>query len=64
MYVIIGVWGARERKIGAAYKFFIYTLVGSRMMRIGIRYIKKEIGTTDYMVVIKEVSEMDESIQR
>ena len=29
MYIIIGVWGSRERKIRAAYMFFFYTLFGS-----------------------------------
>jgi NADH:ubiquinone oxidoreductase subunit 4 (subunit M) len=26
MYIIIGVWGSRERKVRAAYMFFFYTL--------------------------------------
>jgi len=29
MFFIIGIWGSRERKILAAYYFFIYTLLGS-----------------------------------
>ncbi len=28
MFLIIGVWGSRSAKIGAAYKFFMYTLLG------------------------------------
>ena len=35
MYFIIGVWGG-PRKIYAAVKFFIYTLLGSLLMLIGI----------------------------
>ena len=27
MFIIIGVWGSRERKIHAAYQFFLYTLL-------------------------------------
>ena len=27
MFIIIGVWGARERKIRAAYQFFLYTFL-------------------------------------
>ena len=27
MFIIIGVWGSRERKIRAAYHFFLYTLI-------------------------------------
>jgi len=32
MYLIIGVWGSRERKIRAVYLFFFYTLCGSLLM--------------------------------
>lgn len=28
MFLLIGIWGSRERKIQAAYKFFLYTLFG------------------------------------
>ncbi|GMQ12229.1 hypothetical protein CsSME_00054663 [Camellia sinensis var. sinensis] len=30
--IIIGVWGSRQRKIKAAYQFFLYTLLGSVFM--------------------------------
>lgn len=29
MFLLIGIWGSRSRKIYAAYQFFIYTLLGS-----------------------------------
>src|SRR5947209_6332151 len=29
MFLVIGVWGSRERKIHAAYYFFLFTLLGS-----------------------------------
>jgi len=32
MFIIIGVWGSRERKVRAAYMFFLYTLLGSVLM--------------------------------
>ena len=48
MYVIVGLWGSRERKIRAAYFLFIYTLLGSVLMLIGILYIYYQTGTTDY----------------
>ena len=35
MYFIIGVWGG-ERRIYAAVKFFLYTMVGSVLMLVGI----------------------------
>lgn len=45
MYLIIGVWGSRERKIRAVYLFFFYTLCGSLLMLIGILYIYSQVGT-------------------
>lgn len=38
MYLIIGVWGGKE-KVYAAVKFFIYTMVGSLLMLIAILYV-------------------------
>merc|ERR1712127_883047 len=48
MYLIIGVWGSRERKIRAAYFFFLYTLLGSVLMLLSILYIYYQVGTTDF----------------
>jgi proton-translocating NADH-quinone oxidoreductase chain M len=45
MYLMIGIWGSRERKIRAVYLFFFYTLCGSIMMLIGILYIYSVTGT-------------------
>ena len=47
MYLIIGFWGSRERKIRAAFYFFLYTLLGSVLMLLAIFYIYYQIGTTD-----------------
>ena len=52
MFLIIGIWGSRERKIRASFFFFIYTLIGSVIMLISILYIYYQIGTTDYEVLI------------
>ncbi|HLE00131.1 MAG TPA: NADH-quinone oxidoreductase subunit M [Bdellovibrionota bacterium] len=38
MYFLIGVWGGRE-KIYAAMKFFVYTMLGSLIMLVGIFYL-------------------------
>lgn len=38
MIVMIGVWGGAE-KVKAAYKFFIYTMVGSMLMLAAILYL-------------------------
>lgn len=48
MYIIIGVWGSRERKIRAVYLFFFYTLIGSLITLLGILYIFTKTGSLDY----------------
>jgi len=52
MYLIVGIWGSRERKIRAAYFFFLYTLLGSVLMLLSILYIYYQIGTTDYEILL------------
>ena len=51
MFLIIGVWGSRERKIRAAYQFFLYTLVGSLFMLLAILVIYCQTGTTDLLTL-------------
>jgi NADH-quinone oxidoreductase subunit M len=46
MFLIIGVWGGR-RRVYAAFKFFLYTLLGSVLMLLAIIAIYWQIGTTD-----------------
>ena len=52
MFLIIGLWGSRERKIRAAYFFFLYTLSGSILMLLAIMYIYLQSGTTDYEILL------------
>lgn len=52
MFLIIGVWGSRERKIRAGYFFFLYTLLGSVLMLLSILYIYYQVGTTDYEILL------------
>jgi len=52
MYLIIGFWGSRERKIRAAYFFFLYTLLGSVLMLLAVLYIYYQIGTTDFETLL------------
>ncbi len=43
MYLIIGVWGGPNR-IYAAFKFFLYTLLGSFLMLVGFIYLYAKSG--------------------
>jgi NADH:ubiquinone oxidoreductase subunit 4 (subunit M) len=51
MYIVIGVYGSRERKIRASYLLFLYTLVSSIFMFVAILYIYFKTGTTDYQLL-------------
>lgn len=63
MFLIIGIWGSRERKIRAAYFFFLYTLLGSVLMLLAILYIYYQVGTTDYEVLLTfSFSELEQKI--
>jgi NADH-quinone oxidoreductase subunit M len=46
MFLIIGVWGG-PRRVYAAFKFFLYTLLGSVLMLLAILAIYFQTGTTD-----------------
>lgn len=52
MFLIIGIWGSRERKIRASFLFFFYTLSGSVIMLIAVLYIYNQVGTTDYETLL------------
>ncbi|MGQ3040725.1 MAG: NADH-quinone oxidoreductase subunit M [Brevundimonas sp.] len=45
MFIIIGVWGGQNR-IYAAYKFFLYTLLGSVLMLLAMLWMAHTAGTT------------------
>src|SRR5258708_35144430 len=44
MYLIIGVWGG-ERRVYAAIKFFVYTLLGSLLMLVAFIYLYQKSGS-------------------
>ena len=46
MFLIIGVWGG-QRRVYAAFKFFLYTLLGSVLMLLAILALWYRAGTTD-----------------
>ena len=52
MFLIIGIWGG-PRKIYSAYKFFLFTLLGSVLMLAAIIFIYWAMGTTDYTEIYK-----------
>ena len=51
MFLIIGVWGG-PRRVYAAFKFFLYTLLGSVLSLLAILAIYFQTGTTDITVAL------------
>ena len=54
MYFLIGIWG-HDRRIYAAVKFFLYTMVGSMMMLTAIIYLYNKSGTFDYVEILNQI---------
>ncbi len=54
MYLIIGIWGGKDR-IYAALKFFIYTMVGSLFMFLAILYLYNHTGTFDLPLLLERL---------
>jgi NADH-quinone oxidoreductase subunit M len=46
MFLIIGIWGGKER-IYASFKFFLYTFLGSVLMLVAMVAMFTDAGTTD-----------------
>ncbi len=46
MFLIIGIWGGKQR-IYAAFKFFLYTFLGSVLMLVAMVAMYTQAGTTD-----------------
>jgi NADH-quinone oxidoreductase subunit M len=52
MFLIIGIWGG-ARRVYSAFKFFLYTLLGSVLMLVAIISIYWTSGTTDIVQLYK-----------
>jgi len=62
MYLIIGIWGG-NRRIYAAYKFFLYTLAGSVLFLVAIIYLYFTFGTTSIPELMKVAPKLPLHIQ-
>ncbi|TVR98309.1 MAG: NADH-quinone oxidoreductase subunit M [Rhodospirillales bacterium] len=52
MFLIIGIWGG-PRRVYAAFKFFLYTLVGSLLMLLAMLAMFFTAGTTDIPTLLQ-----------
>jgi len=61
MYIIIGVWGGPNR-VYAAFKFFLYTLLGSLLTLVALLYLYNKTGSFDILTWHQAKLSMDEQI--
>jgi NADH-quinone oxidoreductase subunit M len=52
MFLIIGIWGGRDR-IYASFKFFLYTFLGSVLMLVAMIAMYFDAGTTDIVQLLQ-----------
>ncbi len=52
MFLIIGVWGGKDR-VYAAFKFFLYTLLGSLLMLVAMIAMYLDAGTTNVIALLE-----------
>lgn len=50
-FVMIGLYGSRDRKVHALYLLFFYTLFGSLLMLVSIIAIYLHTGTTNFILL-------------
>lgn len=63
MFIIIGVWGS-ENRIYAAFKFFLYTLLGSVLFLFTLIFIYVKTGATDMTVLTSILPTMPVELQK
>jgi NADH-ubiquinone oxidoreductase chain 4 len=51
LFLIVGIWGASEARIRAAFLLFLYTLAGSLFMLLAIMVIYYNVGSTDFTII-------------
>ncbi len=63
MFLLIGIWGG-ENRVYAAFKFFLYTLLGSVLMLIALLYIYYQTGTMNIAELMVQVPKFSPQEQR
>lgn len=63
MYLIIGIWGG-DKRVYAAYKFFLYTLAGSILFLVALLYLYASFGTMSIPALMEQVPALGLGIQQ
>ena len=62
IFLIIGVFGSRERKTRAGYLLFIYTMAGSLLILFAIFVIFLETGSTSYINLLEHTFSFEKEV--
>ena len=63
MFLIIGIWGG-ENRIYSAFKFFLYTFLGSVLMLLAVIAVYLQTGTTDIEYALNHISLFSPGLQK
>jgi NADH-quinone oxidoreductase subunit M len=63
MFLIIGIWGG-ENRVYSAFKFFLYTLLGSVLMLLAVLAVYLQTGSTDIEYALNHISSFSPGLQR
>ena len=63
MFLIIGIWGG-ENRVYSAFKFFLYTLLGSVLMLLAILAVYLQTGSTDIEYALNHISSFSPFLQK
>ncbi len=63
MFLIIGIWGG-DNRVYAAFKFFLYTLLGSVLLLVAMLYLYSATGTMDIPTLMQEAPRLSLEIQQ
>lgn len=53
MFLIVGIWGSRQRRVRASFLFFLYTLFGSIFLFFSLLVLYYDTGTTSFSLLSK-----------
>ena len=56
MFLLIGIYGSKEKRIEAAYRFIIFSLIGSLLLLLSIIILYIKFGSTNYEIMILKLS--------
>jgi len=55
LFLLVGIWGSRDRKIYASYLLFIYTLLGSIFALFAFIFLYSNKGISNYLFLLNSV---------